>query len=641
MKTKDEGALSLPCIYGSDMVLQRELPVKLTGRARKLANVRVSLDGRAVAETVSGRSGAWKAEIPAQLPGGPHEIEVESGGEKIKLGNVLFGDVWICSGQSNMEWDMARARDAERDIPACANPRIRLFTVTKNALSRKSPDCGGKWLQCTPETLPLFSAVGYYFGKELEENIDVPIGLMNTSWGGTKAEAWTSEEALAANPALKHLLNNPRASKARMDAGYRRIADFRPGREMERNPDGTLPDPGRQDFTAEWSEPACDDSKWVPMELPCDIERHGLDIDGAIWFRRKIEIPERFAGKDLVLSLGVIDDFDTTWFNGVEVGRTGKETANWWSTARRYRIPARLAKAGEATVAVRVFDHFMNGGMMGPLDAMKIHPEGEADKVLGLAGEWLSALELAVKQPQNSNPASTHLFNGMINPLLPLKVKGAIWYQGESNADRAAEYRMLLEAMIRDWRARWNSGEFPFYIVQLANYMKADDEPTESFWAQLRNSQQLVADEVENCGLATAIDIGEADDIHPRNKKDVGRRLALQALRKAYRIKAVHCDGPRLKTARIEGEFIELGFETGGLALKTSDGKPPREFAVRGSGGAFRRADAKIAGSMVLVKIPEGERKPFKLRYAWANNPRVNLYDASGLPALPFETVIK
>lgn len=273
---------------------------------------------------------------------------------------------------------------------------------------------------------------------------------------------------------------------------------------------------------------------------------------------------------------------------------------------------------------------------------MKIYPENEPEKAISLAGEWLSALELAVEQPAKSRPSSSELFNGMITPLLPLRIKGVIWYQGESNADRASEYMTLLKTMITDWRKRWNSGDFSFYIVQLANYMQSKNEPAESLWAQLRNSQDIVANELRNCGLATAIDLGEANDIHPQNKKDVGIRLALQALRKTYRLKSVHCDCPRAVSAKQDGNTIVVDFETEGFALKTKDGAEPREFAIGdGSGKYYWASSAKIAGTKVILKLPEEISSPQKVRYAWADNPQVNLYDESGLPALPFELQVK
>jgi len=633
-------SLRLPAIYGDHMVLQHGRPAIIWGWAAPGATITAQLDGSAPAIAQAGRGGTWRLSLPAQLPGGPRALSIRSGdGAEIILGDILFGDVWICSGQSNMEWPFAQTHDAAAEKPLADQPAIRLFTVAKNATPRPARDCGGSWQRCTPESVGLFSGVGYHFGKELTRHLDLPIGLVNTSWGGTKAEAWTSAEALRATSGLAYLAAPAKARAATLAKAYRAIADYRPPKGLERRADGTLPDPGRRPFTAGWEMPGHDDARWPALPVPGDWDNQGLAIDGAVWHRRTVDIPAAWAGRELTLSLGVIDDFDTAWFNGVEVGRTGMETANWWQARRKYPVPAQLVAPGKATIAVRVFDHFMNGGMLGPSDRLLLHPAGDESAAISLAGPWRTAIELAVRQPPPATNCS--LFNGMIAPLLPLAIKGAIWYQGESNADRAEEYRTLLATMIADWRRRWGCGDFPFHIVQLANYMAAKAEPDESAWAELRDAQRHVAEAVPNCGLAAAIDLGEADDIHPRNKRDVGRRLAWQALRKTYRLKDIHCDGPRLAKASLAADgAVLLDFAAEGGPLSTRDGAAPQGFALAGPDRAFRWAAAEIIGArQVRVQCPAVPR-PCHVRYAWADNPVANLVDPDGLPATPFDATV-
>ncbi len=639
MTAETASPLRLPSIYGDHMVLQHGRTAIIWGWATPGIEVTARLNGDAPVATRAGRGGRWRVTLPARLPGGPHILALRTGdGAEIVLRDILFGDVWICSGQSNMEWPFNQTHDAATERPRADHSGIRLFTVAKNAQAKPVPDCGGTWQCCTPETVGLFSGVGYHFGQELARHLDLHIGLINTSWGGTKAEAWTSAEALRATPGLAYLAAPAKARAATLAKAYRTIADYRPEKGLERRPDGTLPDPGRRPFTHGWEAPGHDDSRWLDLPVPGDWDNHGLAIDGAVWYRRQVVIPATWAGRPLTLSLGVVDDFDTAWFNGVEVGRTGMETPNWWQVRRKYAVPAHLVAAGEATVAVRVFDHFMNGGMMGPSDGLLLHPAGDEAEAISLAGFWRTAIELAVKQPPPASNCS--LFNGMIAPLLPLAVKGAIWYQGESNADRAEEYRTLLATMIADWRRRWGVGDFPFYIVQLANYMATKDEPGDSAWAELRDAQRQVAETVPNGGMAAAIDLGEADDIHPRNKRDVGRRLAWQALRKTYRIKDIHCDGPRLDKAVLDGGTVLLAFAAEGGALSTRDGAAPQGFAVAGADRVFHWADAEIVGPDRVVLCCPAVPQPRHVRYAWADNPVANLVDAKGLPATPFSITV-
>jgi sialate O-acetylesterase len=385
-----------------------------------------------------------------------------------------------------------------------------------------------------------------------------------------------------------------------------------------------------------WADPAADDSSWKTMNLPAAWEGAGLPgFDGVVWFRRIVELPEAWAGREAVLHLGPIDDIDTTWVNGTKVGETGV-----WTAPRDYKVPAKVLKAGRNVVAVRVLDTGGGGGIYGQPGQMKLSGSGEE---VALAGAWkykdsvpLGKCGPVPARPDQGNPnVVTVLYNGMIAPILPAAIRGAIWYQGESNAGKPAQYRTLLPTMIRDWRGRFSGGEFPFLIVQLANFMAVQTRPSEGGWAELREAQLWTAQNVPKTGLAVITDIGDAADIHPKNKQDVGKRLALNALAIAHGRKLV-CSGPIYREMKARDGKIELRFDHvgGGLVAR---GDALKGFAIAGEDGAFEWADAVIEGDAVVVSSPKVPR-PAAARYGWASNPIGNLFNREGLPASPFRT---
>jgi sialate O-acetylesterase len=406
-------------------------------------------------------------------------------------------------------------------------------------------------------------------------------------------------------------------------------------------------DPGNKGEAAGFADPARDREGWKKMRLPGLLESAGLDVDGVVWFRREVLIPAAWAGQDLSLSLGAIDDFDTTYFNGERVGATGTETPNSYMAPRRYRVPGRLVRAGANVVAVRVYDRMGGGGFSGG-DLSLTPAGGPKQEPLALAGEWDYKPEFVVPgaridfstQPQPPGPRNhnnpTVLYNAMIAPLTPFHIRGAVWYQGESNAGRAHQYRTLFPAMINDWRRAWrDEGGFPFYFVQLANWRPARPEPSESDWAELREAQFLTMRRVPRTGMAVAIDIGDPADIHPRNKLDVGLRLARWARRQTYGQRIVP-SGPLYVSHGVEGERVRVRFEHA-AGLKTRDGSAPKGFAVAGADRKFVWAEARIEGDAVVVWSPRVPR-PVAVRYAWADSPACNLYNGAGLPASPFRT---
>jgi sialate O-acetylesterase len=407
----------------------------------------------------------------------------------------------------------------------------------------------------------------------------------------------------------------------------------------------TVVDTGNEGVGRGWAGPELDDSDWKTMELPQYWEKAGLDVDGAIWFRRTLEIPADWTGRDLVLTLGSIDDFDTTYFAGAQVGATGRETPGYWSHPRRYTLPGSAVRAGRTVIAVRVFDRAGEGGFGGPASAMRLElAAGDGAQPILIAGTWRYQIERGVpsvtpdwgSQPvaPDQQGAPTTLYNAMIAPLTPYAIRGAIWYQGENNAGRAFQYRTLFRALIRDWRRAWGLGDLPFDFVQLANFMARPEQPGESEWAELREAQAMALVE-PNTGMATAVDIGEAGDIHPLNKQEVGRRLALVALARTYG-QAIEYSGPVYRSHAAKGAKVRLRFDhAAGLAPR--DGTAIKGFAVAGGDRHFVWAQALIDGDSIVVwsdTVP----KPVAVRYAWADNPDANLVNGAGLPAPPFRT---
>ena len=628
----------LPALVGSHMILQRDAPSRVWGWAAPGEAVRVSV-GPAKGEAVAGTDGRWSVDLPPQPAGGPFSLTV-AGRNTLTLEDVWFGEVWVASGQSNMEWPLAQSIGGP-EAAAAGCDGLRLFTVAKATSLPEKDDVSGRWAPCDASTAPGFSAVAFFFGRELHRALGVEVGLVHSSWGGTPAEAWTSRSALEKEPSLRPLvadfdlaLNDAEARKtfaARLEAweaaNYHR-------------------DVSNEGLARGWAKPETPSAGWGRMDLPQQWERAGLPIDGAVWFRRAVEIPAAWAGKDLRLSLGALDDFDTTYFAGEEIGRTGKETPGYWAVPRLYTVPGRLVKAGRAVVAARVFDHYGGGGFSGVTPDLWIAPADSSGAKVPLAGPWEYQVERSLPpstpdfatQPRypsadNSN-SPTVLYGAMIAPLTPLAIRGALWYQGESNAGAAFQYRTLFPAMIRDWRRAWGRGDFPFLFVQLANYMARAAEPGESAWAELREAQAMTL-ALPKTGMAVAIDIGETSDIHPKNKHDVGARLARWALADTYGQPAVR-SGPLYRSFSVEGAAVRVRFDHG-EGLATADGRPPKGFAIAGADRKWRWAEARIDGQTVVVSSPEVPR-PVAARYAWADDPEATLRNGAGLPASPFRT---
>jgi len=617
-------------LFTDHMVLQRQKPIPVFGTGAPGSEVVVELNGEK-AKTKVDSKGRWLVKLPAMSAGGPYELSVNGA---IAARDVLIGEVWIASGQSNMEWPVAAS---PRDITVArqsTKPEIRMFTISKSSVPSPAVDVLGQWQIATPATVGGFSGVGFWFAESIYRQLGVPIGIINTSWGGTPAESWMSWEALKATPSIKRRVTEH--EKMMSVDNENALATYK---KQQAEYEAAIADPGISAEAKNWAETDYSDADWKTVTVPVPIESiEGKAWDGAFWFRKEIVVP---TGGKAFLSLGAIDDFDQTFVNGKLVGKTGIETTNHWSHPRRYEIPAGILKPGRNVIAVRGYDTGGAGGFTGPAAQMFLEMPGQP-AVAPLAGSWKYRKEREIPPVTAPTPplgignpwSLASLYNGMISPIVPYGLRGAIWYQGESNADRAEQYATVFPNMIKDWRKRFGQGDFPFYYVQLANYMKDSPEPADYGWAELRDAQDRTRS-LKNAELATILDIGESDDIHPQNKRDVGYRLARIALARDYDLPVVY-SGPRPRLIKATGDSIRVEYATG-IALRTSDGKAPRAFAIAGADGKFAWAEAQIDGESVVLTSAAVPAPKF-VRYAWSNNPMVNLINSEGLPAVPFRT---
>ncbi len=623
--------IKLPALFNDNMVLQRDMAVPVWGTADAGGEVSVQINGQ-TKKTVVGKEGKWNVILDKMPAGGPFTLKI-IGKDTLSFNNVMVGEVWVASGQSNMEMRVRNAKDAEEEIAAADYPNIRLFQVvhTISLTPLDTVNCPG-WELCTPKTIPEFSAAAYYFGRMIHKELKVPVGIIHTSWGGSVAQAWTSAEALKMMPDFTDDVEKviqDRNKKQMSMQQYDAILKERFAQVLAGNA-------GFKNGKPVWSDPALDDSDWGKINNPTRWEVAGYPhLDGIMWYRKTINIPASMANEDMTLHLGPVNDNDITWFNGVEVGRT--EGAD---IKRNYRIPASLVKPGKNVIAISVQDVGYSGGLWGRKS--QLYLESKSGKKISLTGEWLCKPgfdEIKILGPKPESPIDhnrpTVLFNGMINPIIPYAMRGVIWYQGEGNSGAAYQYRTLFPTMIKDWRARWQEGDFPFIFVQLANFKEKQTEPQDDDWAELREAQ-LMTLSLPNTGMAVIIDIGEANDIHPKNKQEVGRRLALNALNLVYNKDVVY-SGPIYKSMKVEGNKIRLYFDhvDGGLTFK--DGKKLQGFAIAGKDKKFVWGKAVIDGEAIVVSA-KGIKNPVAVRYAWAANPIGNLYNKAGLPASPFRT---
>ncbi|WP_116107534.1 glycoside hydrolase family 97 catalytic domain-containing protein [Lewinella sp. IMCC34191] len=619
----------LPRLIGDGMILQRDTEVEVWGWADAGESVTVTFDGKSyVADPAA--DGRWRTTLPAHPAGGPYTMTV-AGSNTIELSDILFGDVWLCSGQSNMEYSMGMvASRYEDEIAASTNDRIRQFNVPKeyDFAGPREDFGGGEWTSADPESVVNFTAVGYFFAREINERHDVPVGLINASLGGSPAEAWMTPDALREYPGLyddalryrdtAYVSQVRRSDRERIGGWYAEL------KQQDAGYTGATP----------WSDPAADDADWSTTTLPgLWNETEAGEASGSVWYRRNFEVPAGLTGKEVQLPFGNLIDADSVWINGTFVGGFGSRYV-----PRNYTVPAGVLKAGANTIAVRVVSSGGSGGFI----PEKTYALTDGTTTVDLTGEWKFRRggEMDPLQgPTFIQWKPTGLYHAMIAPLLPYALKGVLWYQGESNVGRDRQYATLFPNLIQNWREELDAPDLPFLAVQLPNFGSIQEKPGESGWARMREAQEKIL-AMDNTGLATTIDIGEWNDIHPLNKMDVGKRLALLAERDVYGDADVIAEGPTFREMEVRDGKAILHFDHVGGGLASSDGEPLRHFAVAGADGRFVWAEARIQGETVVVSSPEVST-PTAVRYAWADAPEdINFFNAAGLPARPFRTDI-
>ena len=608
-------------VFGDNMVLQRGKPDTIWGWSDPGDVVRVQI-GESTANATAGPDHRWQVKVQPPAPGGPYTVKI-TGHQTVEFHNVLVGDVWLCGGQSNMGLPLRFTKNAEDEIKAANYPNIRFFTVQGRPAYHHVDVIEGNWRAVSPDTASWVSAVGYHFARKVQQEINVPIGLVIDSVGGTPAESWTSEAALRP----LHDFDVPLAELDRLRA--ENAPEY--GNYVMHWYDQY--DIGRKN---NWAAPDLDDSGWKSVPVPGGFAELGVpDTPALVWFRKEITLPDALPAGRAVLYLGEIERMDTVYINGKSVGGSA-----WVENPRVYPV-SDVLKPGRNVIAIRIFKTRLDGGFLSKPDDLHLTLGDQSS--IPLSGQWKARLSVDARPPQQLPIAYENwpvmpsvLYEGMLAPIAPLSITGAIWYQGEQNSPRGYQYRKILPAMIADWRALFGQGDFPFYIVSLPAFTKRSPVPVDGDdWTETRESQANTVSTVPNSCLAVTIDTGDPDNIHSRDKQPVGDRLALCALAKYYGKNVVY-SGPTLESVeRLPGAIrLHFAHTDGGLVVK---GDKLEEFSVAGDYRKWFWADARIEGDNVVVSSPSVPT-PTQVRYAWQSNPAATLFNGAGLPAVPFRT---
>ncbi|QYY34388.1 sialate O-acetylesterase [Ruficoccus sp. ZRK36] len=648
--------VNLPAIISDHMVLRKAADTPVWGTAAPDETVKVTL-ADATATATADADGNWQVELDlSDSAPGPFEMSV-TGKNQLVVHDVLVGEVWVASGQSNMGFLLERERSSAEEIPQSNYPMIRQFQVAPYvSIPEPREECEGKWVVCSPETAGRFTAVGYFFAKSLVQELDVPVGLLFNAWGGTPVEAWMSQDAIAQNADLK----------ARGDKAIKDQIEYKPRKKAyDKAFAQWLKDTGREDHFPKDVEAYAgmdvDTTDWQRIDMPSTIFGGDLPEDGVVWLRGEVNIPANMLNGKIPVRIGSMEAFPTVYWNGEKVSTGTFENYPGKGYTYRYYISAPHLKEGKNVVAIRFYAPYGNTEKVDVhcdfapfIDGLKAKVEYTLPP---LTPAQKTSMPQALDNPLRGQDVATYLYNGMIAPILRYGISGVIWYQGESNVSRGYDYRIAFPLMIQDWREKWGQGDFPFYFCQLANIGDKQRTPEKSAWAATRESQAAALD-LPNTGMAVLIDLGEAKDVHARNKSDVGDRLARIALAETYG-QDVEPFGPMFESMDIEGDKLVLSFSHVGdgleaksvpdtYVLSSLSGKtaplvrnsPESElegFAVCGKDRKWAWAEAKIEGDQVVV-WSDSVKEPIAVRYSWGNNPSGNLYNSSGLPAAPFRT---
>jgi len=616
--------IKLPSLVRDSMILQRDHSIKIWGWASKGEKIKVAFNGREFS-TRAGDNLKWLITLPAMPAGGPYSMTIK-GKNTIKLREILIGDVWLCSGQSNMVHQLSlHSVYYPKAIKDAHYPEIRQFWVPNTPILKGPADSlnGGAWKPATPAFVGDFSAVAYFFAKAIYERYHVPIGIINASVGGTPIEAWISDDGFKGFPAIENQVQDHKAP-AFLDSVNNKTSGFKQTAVLDKGLEGSQP----------WYSTGYTPKGWRQIGIPGYWEDQGVkDLNGVVWYRKTINLPERMAAKEAKVFLGRIVNADELYINGQKVGSTTYEYPQ-----RRYAVPKGLLRAGRNLFVIKVQNFFGKGGFVPDKPYCLI---AGAD-TLDLKGYWQYKVGAVFAPPKHDGPLSAHfslqnaptaLYNGMVAPLINYGIKGILWYQGESNIG-TKNYAALMKSLIEDWRGKWKLGDIPFLFVQLPGFGDFNYLPEQSGWAELREAQ-LKTCTIRNTGMGVAIDLGEWNDIHPDRKKPVGDRLALIARKIAYHENIVAC-GPLYKSYEKQGNKIIISFSNAASGLTTSDGEAPQEIAIAGADKQFVWAESKISGDKLEVWSATIS-DPVYVRYGWADNPvNPNLCNKEGMPASPF-----
>jgi sialate O-acetylesterase len=641
-----QAPITLSPLVSDGCVLQRETENKIWGTAEPGDILSYSLVGpgpSAYGKVRVGADGKFIFSLPKHPAGGPYDLVLNGRGHKEAHG-ILFGDVWLCSGQSNMEYYLRYAAEGS-EMAKADDPLLRIYHVEEHSSNLPLDEvASGSWAGASPDSLKEFSAVGYFFGRDIRESIHVPVGLIEVSWGGTRIESWTSKET---NDKLgvpyDVFLSIDERGKLDPILGER-LRRWHAGGDPKEQP---YKDPGRLASTAGWEK---GEGNWPLINVPGDWTQSGSEelkwVDGGVWIRREIDIPASMVGKDLTLHMGKIDDGDATWFNGEKVGGIDSTVDQCWTVFRSYPVPGRLVHEGKNIIVSRIWDLEGGGGVLSAPETMYL--EGPDGAKLPIAGKWGYRSESLHPEPINyvAMPDCV-IYNGMIFPIRHVAAKGVLWYQGESNADTVAQaefYKKQLPSMMADWRALLGEPELPFFVVQIAPYIADGDRGLA--WAKLREAESLTRDGDRNVGLAVITDVGDHTDIHPTHKLPVAQRLALLARKMTYH-QRIQAESPRFLSQSLDGAAIRIKFQQVGKGLIVKAGKFSSAevtadhllgFQIAGADGNYVDAMAEITGKDTVRVWSPQVATPKTVRFGFMNYPVSNLFNSAGLPAEPFRT---
>lgn len=633
-KLSGQNELRLPAIIGDNMVLQQKAIVPIWGWAAIGEEITVSTGwDNSEYKTQADENGKWMIKINTPSAGGPFSFKIKSNTE-INFKNVMIGEVWLCSGQSNMEMPLRGWMETGQPVlgseDAIANAnyeKIRLFTVERNTSNEPLEDCSGQWEECESDLAKDFSAVGFFFGLSIYKKLNIPIGLIHSSWGGTPAEAWTKKKNLMDFEEF----NIESTGVYQSDYQANLIGKHKKLMQQWAKSNGI------DESENNWQNVKINTTKWTKIQVSRVWDETIIEgLTGIVWFRKSINIPEYWKGQDLIIELGPIDEMDISWFNEFKIGE--HMAVSDWIKPRKYSIPSIHVNSGENQLAIKVINTSGAGGIYGNPEQLKIYPENDTTDIIFLNRNWKYRVEKELKDldpaPYCDNCSDPQLpsvlFNAMINPIIPYAIKGAIWYQGESNRNAPDLYRKLFPAMIKCWRSNWDRGDFPFYYTQIAPFTYNGGLNS----ARLREAQ-LMALSVPNTGMAVTMDIGDLICIHPPDKKTVGERLALWALSKDYAYDNIIYSGPVYKKFKIEKDKIRIFFDYSGEKLKSDEDLS--HFEIAGKNKVFYKARAWIDGKTVIVQA-KNVNNPIAVRFAWSDTAEPNLFNSSGLPASSFRT---